>query len=37
MEIKRFYVNADDITDNVVTILGDEFWHLTKVDRKSVV
>ena len=33
MDIKRFYVNADDITDNVVTILGDEFWHLTKVLR----
>ena len=36
MEIRRFYVNSDDITDNVVTICGDEFWHLTKVLRYKV-
>lgn len=36
MDIKRFYVSADDITDNVVTISGDEFWHLTKVMRYKV-
>lgn len=33
MDIKRFYVSTDDITDNVVTICGDEFWHITKVLR----
>lgn len=36
MDFKRFYVGANDITDNVVTILGDEFWHLTKVLRYKV-
>lgn len=36
MEIRRFYVSVDDITDNVVTIVGDEFWHLTKVLRYKV-
>lgn len=36
MDIKRFYVSMDDITDNVVTICGDEFWHLTKVLRYKV-
>lgn len=36
MDIKRFYVSTDDITDNVVTICGDEFWHITKVLRYKV-
>lgn len=36
MDIRRFYVNIDDICDNVVTICGDEFWHLTKVLRYKV-
>ena len=36
MDIRRFYVSEDDITDNVVTICGDEFWHLTKVLRYKV-
>lgn len=33
MDIRRFYVSIDDITDNVVTICGDEFLHITKVLR----
>lgn len=36
MDIKRFYVSTDDICDNIVTICGDEFWHLTKVLRYKV-
>ncbi len=36
MEIRRFYVSQDDIIDNIVTICGDEFWHLTKVLRYKV-
>lgn len=36
MDIRRFYVNTDDIIDNIVTISGDEFWHLTKVLRYKV-
>lgn len=36
MEIRRFYVNEQDINGNLVTITGDEFWHLTKVLRHKV-
>lgn len=36
MEIRRFFVNADDINDGSVNISGDEFLHLTKVLRYKV-
>ena len=36
MEIRRFYVDCNDINEDVVTISGDEFWHLTKVLRYKV-
>ena len=36
MEIRRFFVKPYDINDNVVTLAGDEFLHMTKVLRYKV-
>lgn len=36
MEIRRFYVKPEDIANDIVTISGNEFWHLTKVLRYKV-
>ena len=36
MDIKRFYVNSDDISNDIITISGDEFNHLTRVLRYKV-
>lgn len=36
MELRRFYVNKNDISDNIITLSGDEFLHLSKVLRLKV-
>ncbi len=36
MEIKRFFVSPSDIVNDVVTITGEEFYHLTTVLRHKV-
>ena len=36
MDIKRFYVDSEDISDGIITITGDEFNHLTRVLRYKV-
>lgn len=36
MEIRRFFVNPDSIGENLVTVSGDEFLHLSKVLRLKV-
>lgn len=36
MEIRRFFVNSEDINGDIVTLRGDEFLHMTKVLRYKV-
>lgn len=36
MEIKRFFVNKNDICNDFVTIIGEEFYHLATVLRHKV-
>lgn len=36
MEIRRFYVDKDDIVDGFVTVKGDEYIHMTKILRHKV-
>lgn len=36
MEIRRFYVDKDDIRDGFVTVKGDEYIHITKILRHKV-
>ena len=36
MEIRRFFVSPSDISNDVITVCGDEFLHLTKVLRYKV-
>lgn len=36
MEIRRFFVSAEDINGDVVTLSGDEFLHMTRVLRYKV-
>lgn len=36
MEIRRFYVDKDDIRDDFVTVKGDEYIHMTKILRHKV-
>ncbi len=36
MEIRRFFAQPQDISDNTVTLWGDEFAHLSKVLRYKV-
>lgn len=36
MEIRRFYVDKDDIRDGFVTVKGDEYIHMTKILRHKV-
>lgn len=36
MEIRRFYVDKDDIADGFVTVKGDEYIHMTKILRHKV-
>ncbi len=36
MEIRRFFVQSSDITENKVRVAGDEFLHMTKVLRYKV-
>ena len=36
MEIRRFFVEQKDIVDGKITLMGDEFYHMTKVLRYKV-
>ena len=36
MEIKRFFVEPEDIVDKIITIKGEEFYHLTTVLRHKI-
>lgn len=36
MDIKRFFINADDIDNDFAYVRGDEFFHATKVLRQKL-